>query len=71
LARQGIEPRFVGAGGGSDANALNARGLPTVNLSAGYERAHSPDEYVPVARLAQLHRLVSGLVQAAEASATG
>ena len=28
-------PRCMTAGGGSDANVLNARGLPTINLSIG------------------------------------
>ncbi|MBM3147710.1 MAG: M20/M25/M40 family metallo-hydrolase, partial [Actinobacteria bacterium] len=48
LRAQGIEPRFVGTGGGSDVNVFNARGLPSVNLSAGYERVHSAEEHVPV-----------------------
>lgn len=61
----GMEPRFVGAGGGSDCNVFNARGLPSVNLSAGYERVHSSDEHVPVQALADAHRLVRSLVAVA------
>jgi tripeptide aminopeptidase len=67
LSAQGIEPRFVGAGGGSDANIFNARGLPSVNLSAGFERVHSADEFVPVERLMQAYYVVHGLVAAAAA----
>jgi len=65
LRAQGIEPRFVGTGGGSDVNVFNARGLPSVNLSAGYERVHSTEEHVPVQSLVEAYRLVHGLVRAA------
>ena len=41
-------------GGGSDANILNARGLPTVNLDAGMMQVHSPDEYVTLDDLERL-----------------
>ncbi len=71
LRAQGIEPRFIGAGGGSDANVFNARGLPSVNLSAGFERVHSPHEYLPVERLTEAYLLVSGLVAAAGARRLG
>lgn len=47
----GIEPRpFVDAGG-SDANVLNARGIPTVNLAGGNRGAHEPGESIPAAAL--------------------
>lgn len=65
LREQGIEPRFVGTGGGSDVNVFNARGLPSVNLSAGYQRVHSPEECTPVQALLDAYRLVHGLVAAA------
>jgi tripeptide aminopeptidase len=65
LRGMGLTPRFGGAGGGSDANVLNARGLPCVNLSAGFESVHSPEEYLPVERLDELYRLVHALVAAA------
>jgi tripeptide aminopeptidase len=65
LRAQGIEPRFVGTGGGSDVNVFNARGLPSVNLSAGYERVHSTEEHVPVQSLVETYRMVHGLARAA------
>ena len=40
----GIEPSYIATGGGSDANALIAAGLPVVNLANGTERNHQPDE---------------------------
>ena len=50
----GLEPRVQASGGGSDANILNARGLPTVNLSAGMTQVHSPDEHVTLDDLERL-----------------
>ena len=44
----GIEPVYIATGGGSDANALIAEGLPVVNLANGTERNHQPDESVTV-----------------------
>ena len=35
LADVGLEPAFIGTGGGADTNVFNARGLPAVNLGVG------------------------------------
>ena len=50
----GLEPELHASGGGSDANILNARGLPTVNLSAGMLQVHSPDEHCSLDDLERL-----------------
>ncbi len=47
----GYEPERIVSGGGSDANALVARGFQTVNLANGTERNHEPDECVAVEAL--------------------
>jgi tripeptide aminopeptidase len=47
----GYEPRRIQTGGGSDANALQAAGLPCLCLANGTERNHEPDERVSVAAL--------------------
>jgi tripeptide aminopeptidase len=47
----GYEPRRIATGGGSDANALEALGLPCVNLANGTERNHEPTERVSLAAL--------------------
>ncbi|HUN78185.1 MAG TPA: M20/M25/M40 family metallo-hydrolase [Solirubrobacteraceae bacterium] len=47
----GHEPRRVSSGGASDANALIAHGLTTVNLANGTERNHEPGERIAVAAL--------------------
>jgi tripeptide aminopeptidase len=54
LADLGMEPRLLASGGGSDANTLNARGLPTVNLTAGMTQVHSPDEHCSLDDLERL-----------------
>ncbi|MET0760712.1 MAG: M20/M25/M40 family metallo-hydrolase [Thermoleophilaceae bacterium] len=46
LAACGIEPIYISTGGGSDANALIAAGLPMVNVANGTESNHQPDESV-------------------------
>jgi len=48
LRASAIEPVFINTGGGSDANALIAAGLPVLNVANGTERNHQPDECVTV-----------------------
>jgi tripeptide aminopeptidase len=61
----GLEPRLVAAGGGSDANIFNERGLPALALGAGFEHAHSPQESMSVRRLHELHAMAAALVRVA------
>jgi tripeptide aminopeptidase len=65
LRALGVEPRIGPSGGGSDVNVYNAKGLPSVNLSVGMEKVHTPDEYLPVSRLDDAYRLLHALVSAA------
>jgi tripeptide aminopeptidase len=65
LAEAGLEARHIGGGGGSDANAFNARGLPALTLGVGFERVHSPQECIRLERLEQVYRLGHALVRAA------
>jgi tripeptide aminopeptidase len=58
----GLQPQLLTAGGGSDANVLNARGIPTVNLDAGMMCVHSPDEYLPLEELIRLCGLAIQMV---------
>jgi tripeptide aminopeptidase len=50
----GHEPTPISTGGGSDANALLAKGFRTVNLANGTEYAHEPGERVSVLALDQM-----------------
>jgi tripeptide aminopeptidase len=47
----GYEPTRIVTGGGSDANALAARGFTCVNLANGTEHNHEPTERVSVTAL--------------------
>lgn len=50
----GVPVRFIGSGGGSDANFFNERGVPTVVLCCGYEKVHTTAERMPLDQLALL-----------------
>ncbi|HEU0023725.1 MAG TPA: M20/M25/M40 family metallo-hydrolase [Thermoleophilaceae bacterium] len=64
LRRCGVEPSYIVTGGGSDANALIAGGLPVVNVANGTERNHQPDESVTVAALEQMLDVTLAIVAA-------
>ncbi len=51
LRRCGYAPTRITTGGGSDANAFEARGLPCTNLANGTERNHEATERVSAAAL--------------------
>ena len=61
----GYEPLRIVTGGGADANAFVAGGLPVVNLANGTERNHQPDERVSVAALEGMLDVVLALLDAA------
>jgi tripeptide aminopeptidase len=70
LERLGFEPVYRPTGGGSDANALIAAGLPVLNVANGTERNHQPDESVTVGALETMLDVTLGLVdRSAEAAA--
>jgi tripeptide aminopeptidase len=60
-----IEPAYIPTGGGSDANAFIAEGLPVVNLANGTERNHQPDESVTVDALEAMLDVTLALVDQA------
>jgi tripeptide aminopeptidase len=49
----GSEPEQIRYPGGSDANVLNDRGIPTVNLGIGTDNVHSTRESMPICNLVQ------------------
>jgi tripeptide aminopeptidase len=51
LRAHGYEPQRIATGGASDANVLEAAGIPTVNVANGTEHNHEPTERVSVAAL--------------------
>jgi tripeptide aminopeptidase len=64
LRGAGIEPDYVTTGGGSDANAFIAAGLPVLNVANGTERPHQPDESVTVEALETMLEVTMGIVAA-------
>jgi tripeptide aminopeptidase len=62
LADLRIEPLLVATGGGSDAHAFSAKGLPCLNVANGTERNHEPDERVTVAALETMLDVTLGIV---------
>jgi tripeptide aminopeptidase len=65
LRRCGIEPVYINTGGGSDANALIADGLPMLNVANGTEGNHQPDESVTVQALETMLDVTLAIVDAA------
>jgi tripeptide aminopeptidase len=64
----GYEPELVFSGGGSDVNALRAKGCAVLNLGNGTERAHETTERVASAALEGTLDLALALVTEAGAS---
>ena len=57
----GKELRFTIAGGGSDANIFNGRGLPTAIVATGMDKVHTVDERADLADLVNLAELLLAL----------
>jgi tripeptide aminopeptidase len=64
LRSVGTEPVYINTGGGSDANALIAAGLPVLNVANGTEGNHQPDESVTVDALERTLDLTLAIVAA-------
>jgi len=58
-----LTPILATSGGGSDANIIAGFGIPTVNLSVGYEEIHTKNERMPVAELEKLSDLLVEIVK--------
>ena len=65
LESLGMEPEYVTTGGGSDANAFIAAGLPVLNVANGTERNHQPDESVTIEALERMLEVTVSLVRQA------
>ena len=58
----GFEPQPTTSGGGSDVNALRARGLAVLNLANGTERVHEPGERIATTALEAILDIAFALV---------
>lgn len=70
LASKAIEavgrtPHLLQSGGGSDANVLCGKGIPTINLGVGYENIHTVKEKIAIKELIKTTELVIALVDQA------
>ncbi|MFW8599764.1 M20/M25/M40 family metallo-hydrolase [Enterococcus innesii] len=59
----GLEVVREVSGGGSDANSFNEKGKKAVNLSIGYEKIHTTDEYIPVEEMKKAVQLVIEIIK--------
>ncbi|MDI6783019.1 MAG: M20/M25/M40 family metallo-hydrolase [bacterium] len=59
----GLTPTLESTGGGSDANVVNQKGIPTVSLTLGYQNAHTTREYIPIADLVKSAEWILKAVQ--------
>lgn len=62
----GFTVRHRSTGGGSDANFLNERGIPTAVLCCGYEKVHTCEERIAVAELMRLAQWVAVILTGGE-----
>ena len=63
--KTGIDVTYVSTGGGSDANTLISRGLPSVVIGIGVESAHEVDESVSIADLVHVAEHVVHIIDEA------
>jgi len=60
--RLGLPVRHRSTGGGSDANVLNERGVPTAVLCCGFEKVHTCEERMAVSQLTLLAEWVAAIL---------
>ncbi|MBA7613186.1 MAG: M20/M25/M40 family metallo-hydrolase [Calditrichaeota bacterium] len=63
LEAAGLEPVPHLSPGGSDANSLNAKGTPALNVGIGAQKPHSDDEYILIDDLVKSAEIVRELVR--------
>ncbi|UTR08475.1 M20/M25/M40 family metallo-hydrolase [Alkalihalobacillus sp. LMS6] len=61
----GIKPTMRASGGGSDGNVISGFGIPTINLSVGYEHIHTTNERIAVHALTKVADVVVAIIKEA------
>ena len=61
----GLPITIQSTGGGSDANIINGKGIPAVNLAVGNEEVHTVQEYLNISDLMQVVELAVKIVELA------
>ncbi len=59
----GLEPHAIEYLGGSDANTLNAKGIPTANLGIGAQNPHGNDEFILLEDLRKTAEIAAWLIR--------
>jgi len=57
-----LEPVLCPTGGGSDANIFNEKGLPSVVLAVGMEKAHTLEEYILIEELKNTVKYILSII---------
>lgn len=63
IAKVGRSVTYDSSGGGSDANVFNVNGRKALNLSIGYEKIHTTNEFLPINELMKAVELSCELVK--------
>ncbi|MFC1543222.1 M20/M25/M40 family metallo-hydrolase [Candidatus Neomarinimicrobiota bacterium] len=63
LEAVGLEPVPHVSAGGSDANSLNAKGIPALNIGIGAQQPHSNDEFIMIEDLVKTAETIKELLR--------
>jgi tripeptide aminopeptidase len=69
MAAVGLDPHPIEYLGGSDANMLNAKGIPAVNLGIGAQNPHGDDEFILLEDLDKTEEIAKEIIRRSEAVA--
>src|SRR5699024_2628400 len=59
----GKTPQVTTSGGGSDANHMSGKGIPTINLAVGYENIHTKSEKINISNLVEVPLLMYEIIK--------
>lgn len=59
----GLQTAIKSSGGGSDANVIAGFGIPTINLSVGYEKIHTTNEKISIDSLEKVAKVVVAIIK--------
>jgi tripeptide aminopeptidase len=63
LKKVGLVPKANISLGGSDANSLNAKGIPSVNIGIGAQNPHSNEEFIFIEDLVKSAEIAFQLIK--------
>lgn len=63
VKEMGKKPILTTSGGGSDANHLSGKNIPTVNLAVGYENIHTKNESISISNLLEVPELMYEIIK--------